>query len=204
MAERCRHDRPGGKEASEGSWMILLGSRAHRGLPGSRGSAKETSAAHVQWRAVVELASTAQVLRHLANTWSRLKHGFRSGSRSRSPAICLPASGCGEGLAAAIDLAHVAVCGDHLLDGLMGVVEAKGKMVSAHQAFDILTIRTVARSAHSVLPVRCPPAGRHPPSPIRATPSAPTRGRSHTATPSRSGAQRHGLRPDATPNLGVK
>jgi hypothetical protein len=40
-------------------------------------------------------AVSAQVLGHSANTWSGLRHAFRSGSRNRSPATCSPAGGCG-------------------------------------------------------------------------------------------------------------
>ncbi len=59
------------------SWMVPLASSAHRASEAAQGVLREGHRCMFKWRAGVEVAVSAKLLRHLMKTWSRLKHGFK-------------------------------------------------------------------------------------------------------------------------------
>lgn len=82
-------------------------------------------------------AVSAKLLRHLVKTWSRLKHEFRSRSRSRSLATCLPASGCGPPQQPTLHFTH-------RQSWITAKAGAQGQCSEVHPGLEVLcSLRTV-------------------------------------------------------------
>ena len=62
--------RPRESLASGRIWMVLLVSRAHRVPDGAQEVRRDRQQGMWEWRAGVEGAVSAQLLRHFVNTWS--------------------------------------------------------------------------------------------------------------------------------------